>query len=374
VARSYALNALLIAAALAALWRWWTGGRWVAGWVFAGALGLALAHHGTTSVLLPGYAWLAGACLWRWRGQTAGAARVRGWLGLVGAFALGLSPYLLLAYRFVFGYTYYWGNPRTWADVLFLARGGPFAGQVFAYPLTALDQAIRAAFGFEQMNRQFGWVGVGMGLLGLARLLVDRRSRVFGVGLALLWVGNFAFAVNYGIIGHIYLIPTYLLWGLFMGVAASWPLAWAARLPWPRPANLLRAMATVALVILALGAAPGLAALRLPAQDLSGDTRIRDLALQTLAEAPPGARIYVDWEALCVFRYYRYVEGRRLDLDLYSEDPRDWAPGIAHDLAVGRAAYVGGFAGPNPPPPVRAAYQLAPAGLVYRVVGPAQQP
>jgi hypothetical protein len=133
-------------------------------------------------------------------------------------------------------------------------------------------------------------------------------------------------------------------------------------------------MATVALVILALGAAPGLAALRLPAQDLSGDTRIRDLALQTLAEAPWGARIYVDWEALCVFRYYRYVEGRRLDLDLYSEDPRDWAPGIAHDLAVGRAAYVGGFAGPNPPPPVRAAYQLAPAGLVYRVVGPAQQP
>ncbi|MDQ2809621.1 MAG: DUF2723 domain-containing protein [Chloroflexota bacterium] len=369
VARSYALNALLVAGCLTALWGWWANGRRAAGWVFAGLLGLSLAHHGTTSVLLPGYGWLAGAALWRWRGQDRGGARVRWWLGMVAAFVLGLSPYLLLAYRFVFGYTYYWGNPQTWADVLYLARGGPFTGQFFAYPLTLAGQWERILFGVEQISRQFGPGGVALGLAGWLCLVADWRTRPFGVGLGLLVAGNFAFAVNYGIIGHIYLIPTYLCWAILMAATGLWAVAWAERLrrPWPR--GLGRVTLGLAGALVVLVAVPGLALARLPAQDRSGDTRIRDLALTTLAAAAPGARIYVDWESLCVFRYYRFVEGRRPDLLLYSEDPRDWAPGIAQDLAAGRESYVGGWAGPDPPAAVRAAYRLERVGLVYRVVG-----
>jgi len=374
VARSYALNALLVAGCLAALWGWWATGRRAAGWAFAGLLGLSLAHHGTTSVLLPGYAWLAGAALWRRRGRDRGRARVRLWLGLIAALGLGLSPYLLLAYRFVFGYTYYWGNPQTWADVLYLARGGPFTGQFFAYPLTLTGQWDRVAFGVEQISRQFGPGGVVVGLLGLLHLVADRRTRPFGVGLALLVAGNFAFAINYGVVGHIYLIPTYLCWAVALGAAGLGAAAGVGRLhrPWPR--GLARVALGLAGALVVLGVVPGLAWSRWPAQDRSGDTRIRDLALITLAAAAPGARIYVDWESLCVFRYYRFVEGRRPDLLLYSEDPRDWAPGIAQDLAAGRESYVGGWAGPDPPAAVRAAYRLARVGLVYRVVGPVGKP
>ncbi len=371
VARSYALNALLLAGCLAALWTWWVTGRRAAGWAFAALLGLSLAHHGTTAVLLPGYTWLSGAALWRRRGRDQGAARRRWWAGMVGALALGLSPYLLFAYRFVFGYTYYWGNPQTWDDVLILARGGPFTGQFFAYPLTIAGQLSRVMFGLDQLSLQFGGVGVALGLAGLLRLLLDARTRPFGVGLALLVAGNFAFAVNYGIIGHIYLIPTYLCWALFMAAGGLWPLDWAANLRRPGPRGMLRIGGGLVVALVALLVVPGLAAARLPAQDRSGDTRIRDLALTTLAAAEPGARIYVDWESLCVFRYYRFVEGRRPDLDLYSEDPRDWAPGIARDLAAGRAAYVGGWAGADPPAAVRQAYRLERVGLVYRVLGPA---
>lgn len=369
VARAYALNALLVAGCLLALLLWVEGGRRGAFWAALLLLGLALAHHGTTVTLLPGYLLLGLVGEWRARARESGRARWARWAGGLLALALGLSPYLLFVYRFVFGYTYYWGNPRTWGDVFFLARGGPFAGQILAYPLTWDSQLARAGFGGDQLARQFGGVGVLLGLAGLARLLLDRRTRPVGAGLAVLGLGNFAFAVNYGIIGHIYLIPTYLFWVLGMAVAGAWPLTLVRHLRRP----LLRGSVAAALVLAlgggALGVPAFLAAARWAQQDRSGDTRVRDLALETLAAAAPGARVYVDWESVCVFRYYQYVEHRRLDLDLYSEDPRDWAPAIAQDLAAGRAAYVGGFAGPNPPAPVQQAYRLQRVGLVYQVLG-----
>src|SRR5438128_2601380 len=64
VARSYALNALLVAACLAALLRWWTHGTRGAFWAAALLVGLSLAHHGTTITLLPGYALLAACGEW----------------------------------------------------------------------------------------------------------------------------------------------------------------------------------------------------------------------------------------------------------------------------------------------------------------------
>jgi hypothetical protein len=208
-----------------------------------------------------------------------------------------------------------------------------------------------------------------MGLGGLVRLVVDRRSRGAGLALAVLALGSFGFAINYGIIGHIYLIPTYLFWALFMAAAGTWPLAVAAALRRAKRRRLVQAGAVLALAAVALISPAGLAAARLPEQDRSADTQVRDMARETLAQAETGARISVDWEALSVFRYYRLVEGRRADLELYSEDPRDWYGRIAEDLARGRPTYVGGFAGPNPPADVRRDFILARVGLVYKVLG-----
>src|SRR5207302_1906713 len=55
VARSYALNALLVAGCLGALLLWWERGT--RGPFLAAALliGLSFAHHGTTITLVPGY-------------------------------------------------------------------------------------------------------------------------------------------------------------------------------------------------------------------------------------------------------------------------------------------------------------------------------
>ncbi|MGI8586095.1 MAG: protein O-mannosyl-transferase family [Chloroflexia bacterium] len=369
VARSYALNAALVAACLLALLVWWQTGRRAAFLAVPLLVGLSLAHHGTTILLLPGYALLTLAAEWHWSRTEAWRARLRRWALGAAMFALGLSPYLLLAYRFVFGYTYYWGNPRTWGDVLFLARGGPFAGQIFSYPLTLSSQLERLGFGLDQLARQFGMVGVVFGLAGLLRLLVDRRTWVIGCALALLLLANFVFAVNYGIVGQIYLIPTYLFWALFIAAAATWPFTLADRAARPSFRRVATGAALSALVAAVVVVPAALVADRFSAEDRSGDTQIGTMARQTLAQAETGAHIYVDWESLCVFRYYRFVEYRRLDLTLYSENPGDWDAKIAEDLAAGRAAYVGGFAGPDPPAPVRAHYILARVGLVYKVLG-----
>ena len=75
----------------------------------------------------------------------------------------------------------------------------------------------------------------------------------------------------------------------------------------------------------------------------------------------------MDWEAICVLRYYQFVEHRRPDLTLLSGNPDLWAAQLAADQAAGQPAYVGGFAGPDPPQAVRDRFTLTRIGLVYGV-------
>ena len=132
-----------------------------------------------------------------------------------------------------------------------------------------------------------------------------------------------------------------------MAAALHWPATLAVRLPAAARRPALAAVALV-LAVVALGVPPALAAARFAHEDRSADTRVRDLALETLAQAETGAHVYVDWELISVLRYYRYVDHRRLDLDLRSDDPNNWAATIGRDLDAGVPVYVGGFAGADP--------------------------
>ncbi len=371
VARSYALNALLVALAVALLLGWRATGQtrlWAGFWL---VLGLSFTHHGTTIMLVPGYGlFLLALEVTTRRSEPLGARLGRWALGL-GAFALGLTPYLFLVYRFVRGYVYYWGEPKTWADVLYLARGTPFQGQIFAYPFTLESQWDRIIFGGDQVVAQFGNLGAVLALWGLLRLLWLPRLRTVGLLLVLLILGNFIFAINYGIIGHIYLIPSYLFLTLALGFGILdfrfWILDFGSRLlrisKIQNPKSKIAPVLGTALIVVALGLMVG----RLPAQDRSGDTVARDAALTFLAAAAPAARVYVDWEAICVLRYYQFVEHRRLDLTLVSGNPDAWAADLAADQAAGHPVYVGGFAGPDPPQAVRDRFTLTRVGLVYAV-------
>jgi hypothetical protein len=360
VARSYALNALLVASVLYALIQWRTGGR--TGWFYLAAflIGLSMVHHGTTYLLLPAYGlYFLLVEVERWR---RGDRRpwLRHALG-VGALLLGYSPMLFLVYRFVWGAPYYWGNPVTWRDFFSLITGGPFHNQVLAYGWS--EQGERIAFGIGELAGQYTAVGIALGLVGLLVVWTLRRGE--GMLLTLMMLGNFLFAMNYSLVGYLYFIPTFLLWGLLVSVGVGWVSGALSR--WARD----RAPFAVRAASVALGGAmllvvlAGFVATRYAGVDQSGQTVTRDRALALLQEAPERASFYMDWEAVSVIRYYRLVYGMRTDTALHSTNPDDWAKLIYCDLTNNTPVYVGEFAGALPPR-VASDFTLVPAPMGWR--------
>lgn len=358
VARSYALNALLVGSVVFSLISWRHGGRSV--WFYAACLfiGLSLVHHGTNYLLLPAYGlYLLFTEVWRWRHSKHERRFVRWVLGLL-SFLLGVSPILFLVYRFLYGGPYYWGNPSTWKDFFDLLTGGPFRGQMMGFG-TGLDaQLSRLGFGIGQLSDQFTPLGVAAGLLGW--LVLWRYKGMEALLFTLMIAFNFFFAMNYALVGYLYFIPTYLLWGTLIATGAAWLAGLVARgFARLRVAPVGRALVSLAALVL-LAATLYAAALRFPGIDQSGQLATRDDTLALLAAAPRGASLYLDWEQLSAVRFYRLVYGLRPDLRLESGDPADWAKQVYCDLSSGVTAYVGKFAGAVPPA-VSQDFQLDPA-------------
>jgi hypothetical protein len=163
--------------------------------------------------------------------------------------------------------------------------------------------------------------------------------------LTLMMAGNFFFAMNYSLVGYLYFIPTYLLWGVLMAVGLAWLAAGVARIAgeWSGAISPRVGVSLVALCVVA--SISYLTLSRYQAIDQSGQTATRDKALALLSAAPQGASLYLDWEDLSVIRFYRMVYGMRTDTSLYSGDPTDWPKGIYCDTTNGTAVYVGKFAG-----------------------------
>src|SRR5947209_508958 len=113
VARSYSLNALLVASVIFALVSWRRTGR--PGWFYASCalIGLSLVHHGTTYLLLPAYGLYlllveAERINFRFRfpaGKSKSEIKKRLLLATLALLA-GLSPVLFLVYRFLGGSPY----------------------------------------------------------------------------------------------------------------------------------------------------------------------------------------------------------------------------------------------------------------------------
>lgn len=385
VARSYALNALLVASVVFALMSWRETRK--PRWFYAACLliGLSLVHHGTTYVLLPAYGLYLLFVEWenRQRAADGGLSNKessstdpqspnpessvirRLFLGVLGLL-VGLSPLLFLAYRFVWGSPYYWGNPTSWKDFFDLLTGGPFHNQVFGFGIDLPTQLERILFGANELLGQYTVVGIVAGLVGIGALL--RFRRIEAALLLLMMAGNFFFAMNYSLVGYLYFIPTYLIWGIFVSVGVGWlvHMVWARLEGKIAPAAGWAALSAAGIIFaLAMVWAVGL---RYPNIDQSRQTEKRDSALALLNSAPQGASLYLDWEDLSVMRFYRLVYGMRTDLTLHSGDPSDWAEGVYCDLQFGSAVYVAPFAGAQPPVVARD-FTLEAAPMGWRVMG-----
>src|SRR5205823_6802871 len=113
---------------------------------------------------------------------------------------------------------YYWGNPTSWRDFFNLLSGGPFHNQVMGYGWGS--QLERVAFGLNELAGQYTAVGIVVALVGLAVLW--RGMRAEALLLTLMMVGNFFFAMNYALVGYLYFIPTYLIFGVLIAIGVTW--------------------------------------------------------------------------------------------------------------------------------------------------------
>ncbi len=342
IAEVYTLQALFIAALLVALLRWWELearddlGLHLRGLhhpLAMGALvaGLGVTHHGSfTPIVVPALlATVGGPLLLRLRSSEQRwpvihlVGRCIGW-GL-----LGLTPWLYLAAQYMvfrpfdyyrgqgLPYHPYWGNPESWGDVINLALGAGFRLKVFTHGWTRLPALVPGYL--RELVHQFWWSGFVLGAVG-AMLLLRRGLRVAWF-LLLVWLGSSLFGLNVAADipkAHVYFLPAYVIWSLWIGVGAVAVGQWLARMV--MGAHVRQRFSLIVATLLLI---PPLVigAYRFGGMDRSTDWEYRRTAEQILAYVEPNAVILCRWEACMTLRYLQLVEGRNLGVQLDQTEP-----------------------------------------------------
>ncbi len=338
LADKYAFNALMVAVVLALALRWGAARTPRTLYGLAFVYGLSLAHHRTMILFAPlllGYVWaIEGPALWR-----DGLRLLRLALLLV----LPLALYLYLPWAEARGLppgTWHPGTLAEWYTYLFDTGR---VGMVYV-DLSILGE--RLAFYGRTLWTDFGGVGVALGLYGLAMQLRRRRLD------ALFLLGGFilqAFlALNHHVPRHwVYFIPSFLIFGLWIGegVAAlpAWTLGRSPRVPWNTriPALLLVLVIMAWILVPWLGRYQELRQAHLGAGALDPWRQtlktgyMADRLGGALAEVAPDAVVIGDWEQATPLWYYQQVEGLRPDATIVYPMER-----LDEVLAWGRPVYL----------------------------------
>jgi hypothetical protein len=298
IAEVYTLNAFLIAAILllATLFRS-TGDRRLL-WLLGLVLGLSLSNHLSAILVVPGILILL---VRRLRSQPAS------FLAMAGFMVLGLSLYAYLPLRSMQHPPVNWGAPHTWSGFWWTVSARIYGDYAFGLPLTYLPA--RVASWLDLLGRQFTWLGLALGLAGIWDLWENDREYL-GFSLA-----SFGAIVVYSLAyntsdSYVYLIPSYLVFSLWIARGASYLLR--EFLPWiakrrddPSIRTHLERLTSLALLILPMI----LLGTNLRAVDLSEDKEAHDYALQVFADTPSDALIIADTDAhIFSLWYVRYVE------------------------------------------------------------------
>jgi len=331
-AEVYALHALVVAAALflivVMLER--DGGQSDrAPVLLALVLGLGLANHLTTAVLLPP----ALLVLFFWQRARPG----RGWMAnprMLLKLALAfLAPLLLYAYL-----------PLRWAAV----NGEPMGAARFVEWITGsrfqgalqLDAWLRDPTRYEVVGRLLvsEWRPAGLllpALLGAA-FLFYRRRRV-GLVLSLTWLGYVFYSLNYYVPDlSVFLLPAHLVMALWWGIGL------AALVRFLAPAQRWRPL--VAAAVLTLATLPLLwqAASAWPDLDRSQPDGRTQWGRGVLAMAlPEGAAILADSEKYPPLYYLQQAEGIRPDLEIMIlPDEAAYRAELTARLAAGQRVFL----------------------------------
>lgn len=288
-------------------------------------IGLALAHHRTTVLLLPA---LALYLLWSvpdiWRPR-------RVWLGWLAALLAPLLLYLWLPLRAAQGvldlhgsYVHSWQG--FWEHVLASQYTGFFADNALAQPRTGWEW-------LTLWREQMGWPALLMGGVGLLTCWGrGRQANGAWVLLLLVMVTNGVFALTYRVHdAEVFLLPALLLFALFVGAGVG--LIGRLAVHWP---NLTLGAQVVMLLVLAFGMG------RAPLINRSGVWAIHDYAVAVATvDFPPNSHLVGLEGETTALRYMQAAEGLgRNATAVVADDPEQRRRVIRSLVATGFPTYI----------------------------------
>ena len=323
IAEVYTLNTLLIVVIVLLMFRWRRESiegelqdgktkprssfdkhdRWLnlAAFTFGLALGV---HHVSVVVLLPAFAFLVYTT--EGFGFFTGKRLLKAALF---AFA-GLSIYLYLPLAASRSPLMNWGDPRTLDQFWWHVSGRQY--QVF---LVSSLKIIFSQFGafLKLVAREFNpvWLPVGLALAVAGFVALFKRDRAAFLFLALVILGDLAYALNYEIAEDkdAYYLPTFTAMTVAAGFGAAWLIRSVRRLRLPE-------QTAAAVAIVAVAVAPVVAL----TSNISYNNRSRYYVAQDYVEnilstiEPGGMLLTFDWQVYSPMLYLREIEHRRKDV------------------------------------------------------------
>lgn len=312
VAEVYTFQTTLMAALLLALLRWNehpSTQRLALGGLM---IGLALSHHGTTLLLLPGCAFFL---------LTRGPRHLltpRSLFFGCGGLLLGLSCYLYLPLRYAanppFNYAGHYNalgqfipvDLHTLHGVFWLVSGQAFRSDMLAYDRFELWGEVER-FGIL-IWRTFLGIGITPGIVGLVVLF--RRNWRLGSTLLIMWLCHVAFYINYRVFDkETMFLPAYLIWALWLGVGYQALIDWVYE-----PTNESSRLRQLLLQGLILSAVLFAAVWNWPLVDSSSDWSTRTRSEGILQQSERGALIVGWWDVVPPISYLQLVEGQHPDI------------------------------------------------------------
>jgi hypothetical protein len=299
----YSLNVLLFAIIilLIALWQRRKGSSnaermlYLLSFVYA----LSFGNHMSTVLLLPAILYILVA--------TYGGAmfRPKRLFFLAVFFTLGLSVYLFLPIRSAQNPILDWGNPQNWPNFVRHVSGWQYRVWMFAESAGEFGQNLRNFVNL--FFKQFPFYLLPLSLLGIWRLFVqNRRMLIF---LALLFLANVVYGVNYGIPDiDPYFLGSFLANAIFLGTGLFGVFQFVGNL------NIRKGVLLLVLSLFALLPA-SFAKENYHQADRSRDFLAYDFASNIMRSVEKDAIILTNvWDHYSPWLYLRFVECKRPDV------------------------------------------------------------
>jgi hypothetical protein len=300
IAEVYSLNALLVALIILFTTLYWRRAetRWLH--ALATVFGLGLSNHFSCLLLLPGVLLLVLR-----KGRLRGTICLR----LAVLFLAGLSAYLYLPLSSARIPPLDWGGPHTWSGFWWTVSAKIY--QEYAFGLPAAHLPARLATWLSMSAEQFTWIGFALGLAGIWDLWEEEREWLL---FSLTSFGAVAvYSITYNTTdSYVYLLPSYLLFAMWMARGASYLLR-DAIIPWinkgrDRVSTTSRPLWLLSLPLLLLPVFILSANLR--DLDLSNDREAYEYAATVFAQVPADAVIIAGTDAHVFSLWYLlYVQG-----------------------------------------------------------------